>query len=52
MRLRKLWHTISATTVIGRTEGWEIHGWKYTPHLLLALCCLLLFYVAMGWELP
>ena len=49
---RKIWETISPTTTLARTGGWEIVGWKYTVQFLIALAALVAVYYFMGWEMP
>jgi hypothetical protein len=49
---KRLLDRLFPTTIIGQTEGWDIHGWKYTPHALAILAVILVIYYVMGWELP
>lgn len=51
MKRRRL-SRFAPTKVITRTDGWEIVGFKYVPHLLVGLIALVVVYWAMGWELP
>ena len=49
---KKLIDTIFSTSVLGSTEGLDVVGWKYMPHLIGGLCALVTLYYIMGWELP
>ena len=40
------------TRTIAKTKGLEIVGFKYTPHLIVAIAALVALYWLMGWPLP
>lgn len=52
MALKDLFKRMAPTRTLAKTDGLEIVGFKYTPHLIIAMIALVGLYYVMGWQLP
>jgi hypothetical protein len=52
MPQKRLFRRWAPTRPLAKAGNVEVVGFKYWPHMLVALAALVAVYYFMGWELP